>query len=144
MENSDNELEEKMFNFTDEKEKNTFREEEEIKRQALLDTYNFNTMKGVISDNQMRPVNILGFNLIGADGKYRESFLKQQLSPLLQHLNDGGKHLTLSKVLENIDRINYNLIKTDCITGMGCQLSIPEQQPLNIFYPDLLNIIVNM
>lgn len=144
MENDDNELEEKMLGLGNETSKPTFKEEEEMKRQTLLDTYNFNAMKSVISDNQLRPINILGLNLIGADGKFRDSFLKQQLSPLLEHINDGGEHLTLSKVLENIDKINFNLMKTDCISGMGCQLSIPEQQPLNIFYPDLMNIVVNM
>lgn len=137
-------LEDQMLDPSLGKEKMSFQEEEEMKRQSLLDNYNFNAMKDVVLENELRPVNLLNINLIGADGKFRDSFMKKQLNPLLAHINDGGKSLTLSKVLENIDQVNFNLIKTDSITGMGCHLSIPENQPMNLFNPDLLNVVVNM
>jgi outer membrane protein insertion porin family len=122
----------------------TLKEKEELKRQNILDQYNMKALNEVVNESASRPVSILRFNFLGADRKFRDNFLKKQLDPIISEINDNGKTLTLSKLLQKIDLVNFNLLKNDAISQMGCQISLPEQQPLNIFNPDLLNIIVNM
>ena len=79
MNGPDSSLEETMFSPNENK--FSFQQEEELKRQNILDQYNFNTVKQVVQDNQSRPVNITNFNILGTDGKYRNSFLKEQRKP---------------------------------------------------------------
>lgn len=142
MNGPDSSLEETMF--SPDENKLSFQQEEELKRQNILDQYNFNTVKQVVQDNQSRPANITNFNILGTDGKYRNSFLKAQLDPIISQLNDNGRSLTFSQLLKRIDDVNFNLLKTDSISDIGCQIGIPENQPYNYLNPDLLNVFVNL
>lgn len=144
MNNRDEEFEDSMFDPNSKGKKLSIKEKEEMKRQNILDQYNISAMNQVINENSTRPVNILKFNFIGADGKFRDSFLQRQLDPIISEQNNNCKSLTLSKLLKDIDLVNFNLIKNDVISNLGCQISLPERQPINIFNPDLLNVIVNM
>ncbi|AWU74517.1 hypothetical protein CAS74_004750 [Pichia kudriavzevii] len=145
MQNTEEEFQDSMFDTnTSSKSHQSVKEIEESKRQNLLDQYNMNAMNQVINSSESRPVNVIDLNVLGANGKFRESFINKQLQPIIYHMNDHGRNMTLSKLLKNIDQVHYNLMKSDVITNLGCQLSIPEQQPFNIFNPDLLNVIVNL
>lgn len=119
-------------------------QKEAEKRQQILDEYNMKALSQVVNENELRPVNILRLNVLGGEGKFRDSFLKRQLEPICSQLDDGGQTLTVSKLLKRIDLVNMNLVKTDAISNMGCQLAVPERQPYNVFNPDLLNLVVNM
>lgn len=118
-------------------------QKEEAKRQQILDEYNNKALTQVVNENSLRPINVLKFNFLGAEGKYRNSFLKKQLEPILTNMENNTK-LTMGTLLKNIDLVNLNLMKTESISNIACQLSIPENQPYNIFNPDLLNLVVNM
>ena len=144
MDSKDSDLEDNVFTPENVKKVSTVAEQEELKRQQILDTYNMKAVHDVIGQNEARPVNITNFNFLGADEKFRTSFLKRQLEPIMKHLNDGGNKLTFSTLLQSIDKAHFNLIKTDTISNMGCQMGIPERQPLNLFNPDMLNVFVNM
>lgn len=149
MDSKNTELEDNVFTPGDSNSENkasTIAQEEELKRQQILDTYNMNAVNEVVVENETRPVNITNFNFLGSDGKFRTSFLKRQLEPVIKHLNteQNGNNLTFSGLLKAIDEVNFNLIKTDTISNMGSQVGVPERQPLNIFNPDMLNVFVNM
>lgn len=131
---------ESMFDPSSSKIKSEIEKEVE-KRQRILDEYNMKALHQVVNDNELRHVNILKLNFLGGDGKYRESFIKFQLKPIIDYDKDN---LTMGKLLKNIDLVNLNFIKTDSISNIGCQLTLPENQPFNIFNPDLLNLVVNM
>lgn len=144
MERDGDSLAESMFSPGTTGSGKTAAEKEEEKRQQILDEYNMKALSQVVNENELRPVNILRVNLLGDNGKYRETFLQRQLEPVTSQLDDGGTTLTVSKLLKRIDQVNMNLVKTDAISNMACQLAVPERQPYNIFNPDLLNIVVNM
>lgn len=144
MQTTEEKLQDSMFDPNGSKNDLSLGQKEEIKRQNILDEYNMKALNQLVNENEYRPVNILKFNFFGANDKFRDSFLRRQLDPLYSQLNDNGKTLTLSKLLENIDVVNFNLLKADAITNMGCQIALPENQPFNIFNPDLLNVVVNV
>lgn len=118
-------------------------EKEEEKRQQILDEYNMKALNKVVNDNEFRPVNILRLNFLGAEGgKYREPFLKKQLEPLLEYNKES---LTMGKLLKNIDLVNLNFLKSDSVSNIGCQLTLPENnQFFNMINPDILDLVINM
>lgn len=140
----DDTLMDSLFDTENVKAKNSTLQEEESKVQRILDDYNMKALHQVVNDNELRPVNILRFNLIGGEGKFRSEFLKRQLDPIISQLDDNGKTLTVSKLLKNIDLVNLNFVKTDTISNIACQIIQPENRALNMFNPDLLNLAVNM
>lgn len=119
-------------------------EKEEEKLRQILDKYNMDALNDVVQENENRPINILKLNVFGAENKFRSSFMKKQLEPIISELDDNGNNLTLSKLLKKIDKTQLNFLKTDSVSNIATQLVQPEIQPFNIFNPDLLNVSVNL
>lgn len=89
MQNTEEEFQDSMFDTnTSSKSHQSVKEIEESKRQNLLDQYNMNAMNQVINSSESRPVNVIDLNVLGANGKFRESFINKQLQPIIYHMND--------------------------------------------------------
>ncbi|ODV93753.1 hypothetical protein PACTADRAFT_71659 [Pachysolen tannophilus NRRL Y-2460] len=82
----------------------------------IVQSHTRNYLNSILEQNASKPMRIQSLNVVGAQN-FRESFLKRQLYPLL--VNDK---LTLENLLENIDAVKLNFLKTQTISNLNFKI----------------------
>ncbi|GME87338.1 hypothetical protein B5S29_g4560 [[Candida] boidinii] len=103
-----------MSTFAPKKKKVSHDEETDIKQNGLYMDYNRKILNDIFELNSTRPVKITAVNINGTNNQFRDSFLKSQISPLL----NSNNQLNLSDFLKNIDLTTLNFAKSGSISNL--------------------------